>query len=94
MGKLTDALKAGVRAAREEHAAQRSRPDGDRYIMARKLVCCGHCGGDRFEKRDVVLRPNTMFSVDASWLDRGAVVLICVHCTSLQWFGTSPEAAD
>ena len=84
MGKFTEAVKAGVRAMREDLGPKE-------YAAAGRQIVCGHCGHTLFTARELLLDTRGATLVGLEWLNQGAVALVCAQCTSIQWFGGRPE---
>ena len=84
MDKFVDALKAGVRAMREDLGPKE-------YSAVGRQIVCGHCGHTFFTARELLLDTRIATFVDLEWLNRGAVALVCAQCTSIQWFGGRPQ---
>jgi len=63
------------------------------YALAGKPIHCPHCGGSTFQAGEAQLNTAaaTFFRLD--WLDDSATVLVCIHCSQIQWFGKRPERA-
>jgi hypothetical protein len=79
MRKVADAFK---------QAAQAFGPG--EYTMASKPVMFPHCGHRTFEAGEAQLNKalSTFFKLD--WLDETATILVCTHCSHIQWFGKRP----
>lgn len=84
VGRFSDALRAGVRAMRDDLGP-------GRYAAAGRQVRCAHCGGEHFEARNLLLDSRGATLVGLEWLNRDAVALTCATCTAMQWFGGRPE---
>jgi len=61
------------------------------FTAAGKPVRCTHCGGQEFDRRDVLMntRGATFFNLD--WLNRKAVALACRQCGRIEWFAKVDE---
>jgi hypothetical protein len=87
VSRFSDALKAGIRAMREDLGPKA-------YAAAGHRIRCGHCGGTRFRSRDLLLDGRGASLVGLEWLSDGAVALICAECTAIQWFAGRPQEVE
>jgi hypothetical protein len=87
MAKFTDALKAGVRAMRDDRGPKR-------YAIAGRALRCPHCGQERFAARELLLETRGATVVGLEWLNDGAVALTCAECSAIQWFAARPQALE
>ena len=87
MSRFTDAVRAGVRAMRQDLGPKP-------YAVAGRPVRCPHCGHTRFVARDVLLNTRGAAFVRRDWLNHGAATLTCVECACIQWFGAAPQAVS
>lgn len=64
------------------------------FTAAGKPVRCAHCGGQEFDRRDVLMntRGATFFNLD--WLNRKAVTLTCRQCSRIEWFAKVDESGS
>lgn len=62
-----------------------------KYSIAGVAVRCGHCGGERFERRKALLNTRGMTLIHLDWANRQATVLVCANCTHISWFLEEPE---
>jgi len=92
MADFGDAVRAGIRAARDEYTERRERPLGESYAAADRPVICLHCGGQRFTSRSAMLNSRVLTLIDLDWLDRSATALICTKCTEIRFFAEAPVA--
>lgn len=93
MGRFSKAFRAGLKATGEDLKVQFvGRPGGTRYAAAGRVVRCSHCFEERFVEREAMLNTAGLTLLNLDWLNDSAVVLICVTCTQLTWFGERPEA--
>ena len=60
------------------------------YELAGKTIQCPHCGNNMFEKGEAQLNTSLMTFFKLDWLDESATLLICTHCSQIQWFGKQP----
>jgi hypothetical protein len=60
------------------------------YTIAGKPIVCSHCGQRTFEAGEAQLNKalSSFFKLD--WLDETAAILVCTHCSQIQWFGKRP----
>jgi hypothetical protein len=92
MGRFSRALKAGLKATADDLATKFAvRPDGARYEAAGRVVRCTHCEGEQFFAREGLVNTTGLTLLKLDWLNRSAVVLICVRCTQVTWFAERPE---
>ncbi len=84
MANIRRALKAGIRAAL-------SGPDGSAFEAAGRRVRCTHCGGEEFRSREAQLNTSGMTILDVDWLNTSGTALVCMRCSLIQWFVTSPN---
>jgi hypothetical protein len=70
---------------------QRARNDiPARYQTAGRDIHCTHCGGDTFALRTALLNTPGMTFFDLDWANRTATVLVCAHCSHLEYFLQTP----
>lgn len=87
MERFFDAVKAGVRGAREGTGP-------GRYSAGGLAVSCTHCRKDEFERREAQLNTSGMSFLDLDWMNRSGTALVCTTCGLIQWFGIHPERLD
>lgn len=56
------------------------------YEVAGKRVVCPHCGGEEFDRSDVLMNTMGMTFVGLDWANRSAVALVCKGCGHIEWF--------
>jgi uncharacterized protein len=71
-----------------QHAAQSFGPGA--YAIADKPIVCPHCGGQTFQAGEAQLNQALSTFVNLDWLDESATILVCTHCSHIQWFGKRP----
>lgn len=62
-----------------------------RYRVAGVDVVCKHCAGEVFEEGDALLNTPGLTFFGLDWANRGAHLLVCERCSSVQWFLREPE---
>ena len=87
MGRFADALRRGFRSAQ-------SGPEGERFVLAGKLVRCLHCGEYRFHQGSAQLNTAGLTFLNLDWANRSAVTLACVQCGRLEWFLQAPQPLE
>jgi predicted nucleic-acid-binding Zn-ribbon protein len=65
-----------------------------RFSAAGKQVVCPHCGGADFASQEILLNTRAATFLNLDWLNRAAVVLVCSHCSRLEWFNEAPVASN
>jgi RNase P subunit RPR2 len=68
-----------------------SGPKARSFRVVGKQVVCRHCENILFHDRKASLNTSASELFNVAWLDRQARVLICAHCTRLEWFHDSDE---
>jgi hypothetical protein len=73
-----------------EATAPETDPEARPFLAGGNSVTCPHCGGDRFEAREILLntRGLTFFKLD--WMNRSATALVCGRCGLVQMFAVEP----
>ena len=84
MGQFFTAIKRGVQAMGEA-------PAGERYIVAGKIVNCGHCASDRFVEGRAQLNSAGMTFLNLDWANRSAATLTYTSCGHIDWYLADPE---
>jgi hypothetical protein len=92
VSKFTDALKAGVKAAKENSATYADRED--RFAAAEKVIVCLHCGGDRFEERRAHLSSLFLEFLRLGWITANSTLLVCRSCSEIRWFSNPPRVVE
>jgi hypothetical protein len=87
MKKFTEAVKAGVRAMRDDLGPKQ-------YAAAGRQIRCAHCGQATFVARELLLETRGATFAGLEWLNDGAVALVCVECSAIQWFAAKPEIIE
>ena len=93
MGNLSDAVRAGVDAAKADFRERASWPGGEQFVAAERPVRCPQCGGDRFDTREALLNSTALTAIGLDWLDRSATAMICTQCTHISFFAKRPARA-
>lgn len=63
-----------------------------RFEAGGRLVACGHCQGEVFHSREVLLNTRGLTFFNLDWLNRSATALVCAGCGLLQVFADPPTA--
>ncbi len=84
MGKILNALKAGVGAAIKTGGPKR-------YQVKGRALKCPACGNDRFAKGEAQLHTGGMTFVGLEWTQRASATLACTECSRLEWFLEEPD---
>jgi len=64
-----------------------------KFLVAGKAVVCGHCGGREFIRSEAQLHTQGMTFFQLEWLGKSVFVLLCSHCSRIEWFANKPEEA-
>ncbi|MBM4174862.1 MAG: DNA-binding protein [Ignavibacteria bacterium] len=67
-------------------------PNG--YSISGKHVTCSHCGGEQFQKKDILLNTPGLTFLGLDWANRTAITLICSSCRKIEWFAKEPERIE
>jgi len=86
VGKFFSALSRSMQAMGAE-------PTGERYVVAGKLVTCGHCSGEQFVEGRAQLNSAGLTFLNLDWANRSAATLACTACGRIEWFLADPEEA-
>jgi predicted nucleic-acid-binding Zn-ribbon protein len=62
-----------------------------RYSIAGRVVTCPHCGGEEFDRREILMNTRGATFLNMDWLNRDAVVLTCRRCSRIEWFARAPD---
>jgi hypothetical protein len=85
MANFKKAFKAGVDAM----MAHDDKSSGSRYRTDWGGVRCTQCGGESFSSGSAMLNTAAMTLVGLDWLNKSAIVLVCVRCSAIHWFAES-----
>ncbi len=91
MSTLSDAVGAGLKAARAGFHEHADRPAGERFAAGGHPVICPHCHGDRCDARQTLLNTTMLAAIGLDWLDRSATALVRVSCTHIVFFAARPD---
>jgi hypothetical protein len=64
------------------------------YIVAARKVRCGHCGGESFRSRKLILDNRGLALFQLDFLAAGATALECIDCGHLEIFTRAPTRPD
>jgi hypothetical protein len=62
------------------------------FTVVGKQVTCDHCGGAKFNAREILLNTWVLSLLRIDWLDSSATVLSCSTCGRITWFSQEKPA--
>jgi hypothetical protein len=62
------------------------------FTVVGKQVTCEHCGGSKFNAREILLNTWVLSLLRIDWLDSSATVLSCATCGRITWFSQEKPA--
>ncbi|MBU2445721.1 MAG: DNA-binding protein [Bacteroidetes bacterium] len=66
----------------------------DLYSVNGKQISCAHCGGQRFQKREILLNTPGLTFFGLDWANRTAIILMCVNCGKIEWYMHEPQKIE
>ena len=84
MSNLVDRLKRAAQATRQANAPGRFAQNGH-------PVMCLQCGHDQFDISQAQLNTAGMSLLGLDWTNPSATILVCKHCSRIEWYKNSPE---
>lgn len=82
-----EAAKKGAKAAKDSFGP-------GKFEAAGIKIVCPHCKNDQFERSQAQLNTAGLTFLGLDWLNKSASILVCSHCSYIQWFGEITDSLD